>query len=446
MHLPIIKEQPEITGACSIYPWSDKLAERLTLTSRFDEEVELYEKIGNGLIKVPRQLCPIGKEDHRVGGPKTLFPGACLAPRNFEQKRIWSEAGDLLDEGESFVLEAPTGFGKTVTACELIARMKTRTLVIVPKTDLMHGKDQWVDAFKEFLGLQENQIGFIQGDKCEVLGKKVVLGMLKSLSIKGKYPISILKEFGFIIWDEVHRLPATTFSKTAGMFPALLRMGLSATPERLDGKEFVFQAHIGPVAVKSKALPMKPIVATYTSKWKNPRDNRGRKINGTPGKMGYVLTVLTKDSKRNKLINQLILRGYKKGRHTVVFSDRVEHLETLRSIACTSFVPVHDTALYVSKSKKSELDAASGKKVIFATYAMMGEGTNIPWLDCCILATPRANVKQFIGRILREYPDKEQPVILDILDFDNKIFVGFAYKRKMLYKEMGADFFKGQGK
>ena len=337
--------------------------------------------------------------------------------------------------------ESPTGSGKTVAGCVLIRAIGRKTLVIVPKTDLMHGKDQWIDAFKKFLGLEAKDIGIIQGDRCDVAGKKVVLGMLKSLSIKGRYPAHILKEFGFVIWDEVHRLPATTFSKTGALFPALLRLGLSATPQRIDGKEFVIEANIGPVRVVSRALPMVPMIARYSSGWKNPRDNRGRKILGEAGRMGHVLSMLANNARRNRFITSFVESGYKKKRRLLVFSDRVEHLKTLRSMAATKGIPMEDMALYISASKKRELDAAGSKRIIFATYGMMGEGTNIPWLDTCLLATPRANVKQFIGRVLREFEGKLQPIIIDILDNDNSHFKSFGNKRKMLYLEMGSDFY-----
>lgn len=444
MELPHISEQPMLTGATALYPWSEKMASKLLVRSHFDEELLLYERVGEKM-RLPRAMCPMGKVDKRVVGIPVSFDIDPPTPRDEEQARCWDEALQLLRQKESFVYESPTGTGKTVAGCAMIHAIGRKALVIVPKTDLMHGKDQWVDAFKQFLGLKSSEIGFIQGDRCEVEGKKVVLGMLKSLSIKGRYPRALLAQFGFVIWDEVHRLPATTFSKTGGLFPALLRMGLSATPQRLDGKDILIEANIGPVMVRSDSIPMTPLVATYNSGWKNPRDNRGRKIRGEAGKMGHVLTMLAGSHKRNKFITHFVVDAYKKGRRVLVFSDRVRHLEELRSMAATLGVPMQDTALYVSKAKKAELDAAGSKKVIFATYGMMGEGTNIPWLDCCILATPRANVKQFIGRVLRVFLDKLQPIIIDILDNDNPHFKSFGKKRRLLYVELGADFFQRKG-
>ena len=111
-----------------------------------------------------------------------------------------------------------------------------------------------------FLGLTPDEVGEIRGDKCEVVGTKFCVAMIQSLSKDGKYPEWITKGFGLVIFDEVHRLPAEQFSTVADMFPALLRLGLSATPYRADGKELLIQAHIGPLRAKTEAQLMVPKV------------------------------------------------------------------------------------------------------------------------------------------------------------------------------------------
>jgi superfamily II DNA or RNA helicase len=67
-----------------------------------------------------------------------------------------------------------------------------------------------------------------------------------------------------------HRVAADQFSSVCFNVPAKLRLGLSATPERQDGKEFVLHAHIGPIRVKTKVLAMLPKVLVYTPDWECP--------------------------------------------------------------------------------------------------------------------------------------------------------------------------------
>lgn len=418
-------------GAMAVYPLSPSLHKGLSIRVRTDETLRLATQRGDYTL-VPRGLCPGAKVDRRVVGQK-LSLHSVVKPRDAEQAKVLGKSGKLLDAGESFILEAGTGTGKTVVACDLIARINRKTLVIVPKSDLY---EQWAKELKKFLpGVK---IGYIRQNKYDVAGKDVVIGMLHSLADAQKYPASLRKEFGFVIWDEVHRVPAETFSRTAGMFYGKLRMGLSATPKRFDGKEILIQAHIGPVRVRSTQVKMAPVVGIYRTPWRCPRDRHGQKLRHSATKAGHILSHLAKDEKRTALILRKVALAHAKGRKTVVFSDRVEHLKLMQLVIPKLGVPPHDTALYISEVKKADLEKAKTKPVIFATYGMMAEGTDIPWLDCVVLATPRSNIKQPVGRVLREHPDKPQPVVLDFVDHDSPLYAGWARRRELIYAELGA--------
>ena len=423
--------EAEFIGAVAAYPLSLSLQKRLTVRLRIDEFLPLaFEK--NGYTMVARGLCPGTKEDRRTRG-QPISVKSIVKPRDEEQARVITLTAALLGAGKSFVLEAGTGVGKTVFACDMISRMGRKTLVIVPKSDLY---EQWARELKKFLpGVK---IGFIRQNKYDVAGKDVVVGMLHSLANPEKYPDTLRSEFGFVIWDEVHRVPTETFSRTAALFSAKLRMGLSATPKRFDGKEILIEAHIGPVAVRSTEIKLKPVVGIYHTGWRCPRRG-GVRIPHTATKSGHVLSHLANDDRRTQGILRKVVLAHAKGRKTVVFSDRVEHLEKMRIMIAGLGVPMCDTALYVGKTKKAAKDRALVKPVIFATYQMMDLGTDVPWLDCCVLATPRSNVRQPVGRILREHPDKPRPVILDFVDGDSPLYRGWAFKREAIYTELGGE-------
>ena len=418
-------------GAMAVYPLSPSLQKALTLRTRTDEILALATERGDYTL-VPRGLSPGAHVDRRVIGQK-LNLHSIVKMRDAEQTKVRDKAGKLLDAGESFILEAGTGTGKTVIACDLIARINRKTLVIVPKSDLYN---QWARELKKFLpGVK---IGFIRQNKYDVAGKDVVIGMLHSLADAQKYPDSLRKEFGFVIWDEVHRVPAETFSRTAGMFYGRLRMGLSATPNRFDGKEILIQAHIGPVRVQSKQVKMSPLVGIYRTPWRCPRDRHGQRLRHTATRAGHILSHLARHEGRTALILKRVAAAHAAGRKTVVFSDRVEHLKLMQLCIPKLGVPLHDTALYISATKKADLEKAKTKPVIFATYGMMAEGTDIPWLDCVVLATPRSNIKQPVGRVLREHPDKPRPVVLDFVDRDSPLYAAWARRRELIYAELGA--------
>jgi superfamily II DNA or RNA helicase len=64
---------------------------------------------------------------------------------------------------------------------------------------------------------------------------------------------------------------------------------------------------------------------------------------------------------------------------------------------------------------------------------MTSEATDVPWWDCLLLATPRANVTQAVGRVLREYPGKPKPVVVDFVDTDSVILQGYFKARLRQY-------------
>jgi superfamily II DNA or RNA helicase len=295
-------------------------------------------------------------------------------------------------------------------------------------------------------------VGEIRGDKCQVVGTKFCVAMIHSLSKDGKYPPWITNGFGLVIFDECHRVPADQFSAVADMFPALLRLGLSATPDRADGKELVILSHIGPIRAKTVAQLMVPKVLRFHSAWDCPRVLRTDKETGEKkvvrlpheaGKTAHIEKMLAADSVRNHLLGDMIATAYKKGRKVVVFSTLIEHLQALHRICRDAFsISGREMGFYVgatSKADKEKRDRAKARQIVFATYSMCSEGTDIPWLDACILAMPRSAVTQPIGRIRREYPDKPQPVVMDIVDADSPVFQGYANSRAKWYKSIGAE-------
>jgi superfamily II DNA or RNA helicase len=276
--------------------------------------------------------------------------------------------------------------------------------------------------------------------------------MIHSLSKVGKYPDWIVEGFGLVIFDECHRLPADQFSEVADMFPALLRLGLSATPERSDGKELLVLAHIGPIRAKTEAQLMIPKVLRFGSAWECPRVLRADKDSGErrvvrlphePGKTTHLEKMIAADSIRNHLIGELIDGAFKKGRQTVVFSTLHEHLKALHRVCREAYgISGRQMGYYIGATSKADKESREREKVkpiVFTTYAMMSEGTSLDWLDTCILAMPRSSVTQPVGRIRREYPDKKPCVVMDVVDGDSPVFQGYANSRLRWYKQIGAE-------
>lgn len=441
-------DKPLRTGATAVYPFKPMLERRYKFVSRFGEEVLLHRSDqANGVIHLPRGLCPLGTVDDRIDGEVVHFPKA-PTPRPHQEK-LFKETASFLLQGLSGIVSAYTGWGKTVLGYHAAYVTQRKTIVITTKDDIYQ---QWIAGAKTFLGLADHEIGEIRGDKCEVIGTKFVVAMIHSLSKDGKYPDWIDKDFGLVIFDECHRVPADQFCNVVDMFRAKLRLGLSATPDRADGKELIVLAHIGPIRAKTEAQLMVPKVLRFKSAWECPRVMRtdpdtGQKrvvrLPHQPGKTTHLEKIIAADPVRNHLCAELIHSALEKDRKLVVFSTLHDHLRSLHRACHEAFgISGRDMGFYVGATTKAEKQTREREKVkpiLFTTYAMMGEGTSIDWIDTGLQAMPRSNVIQPCGRIRREYPDKGPPVWMDVVDSDSPVFSGYAANRLDWYRSIGAE-------
>lgn len=440
---------PLVLGAMAEFPYSASRYARYWVEDKFGgEPYNLSVRKGDRLL-VPREL--VGEaceEDIRTTGEPVEF-AINFTPtpaRNPEQERVYAKSLSFLKSGKSHIVQASTGFGKTWLGARLARALGYKTLVVVTKEDLL-GEQQWLGAFQRFAGVPRTQIGLIRQDTFDVEGNTVVLGMIHSLAKENRYPQWLRDEFGLIIYDECHHVPAETFLRTAGMFNARLRLGLSAgvgrNSMRVDGRDCVFEAHLGPVAVKAQQIAVSPKVLVFYTQWRVP--HVPWKISGMwrnipmphePGKLGAIVVDIAKCQPRNQMIADLAAKAYQQGRHIAVMSElaRDKHLDVLGQLIEAQGVPEEDIGYYVGGMSEKERNAAKTKRVLLCTYGMMAEATDIPSLDTCILATPRSNVKQPIGRILRELEGKKQPVVIDLVDASSPVLEGYFRKRCELYR------------
>lgn len=445
MELHMIPKPAIAVGAWALLPYSQIIAAKLTVKTKFGDVVKLCEPTGDGHMRVPRALVSEWETDARTDG-HPIDINCTVEPKNPEQAKIATKGEALVANEESFVLSATTGFGKTYLGSRMIAQRKRTTLIVVTKEDLMF---QWRKELLKFTDLTDNDIGVAQQDKCDYKGKKVVLGMVHSLA-KGKYPAEFTQYFGMVIFDEVHRMAAETFSEACPMFPAKVRVGLTATTNRSDGKSFIFHAHIGAIRVATALVQLPPKILFRTTGFKLPIVNNPIKVNGqwvrkkgpvhhTPNRMMGVYKAMAANTARNQIIVNFLKSAYNKGRHTIVFSDlKDSHLTPLMAMAKEAGIPAEDMGYYVGGMSEKAREASKKKRIIFATYAMTQEATDIPRLDTAVFATPRANITQALGRILREHPEKSEPVVLDLVDNASSVLGAFLSKRRTQYHKLNA--------
>lgn len=449
----LMKTAPLAMHGGAVYPYSQELADRYHLESRFEEPYDLCLQQGSELW-LPRRLAPAGGADLREDGKAYSFK-VKFTPKHADQARVVAESCNLLTVGKSHIVQAPTGYGKTYVGARLAGHVGRYTLALTTKEDLLN---QWRKAARDVLGLPDDLIGEWRGDVLPRPDQPFVVALVHSV-MKGfdRYPAWLFKQFGFVICDEVHRMGADQFSQAMWWLPARLRLGLSATPSRKDGKDVVFISHIGDVDVIGTQETLIPKVIMEHMPWKCPRrtvmDKKTKKIKleRVPHKAGrtmHILKTIASDVATTVKIAKFTRLAYEKGRTTIVFSDTMDHLRILRASILKSGVPESDTGWYVgldsgvyfgSKVQREKTrEQAKIKRVMFATYKMCSEGTDIPWLDTAVLAGPRGDVNQIVGRIRREYEGKKEPLVYHPVYKDSPVFSSYAATCLRWYKSLGA--------
>lgn len=342
-----------------------------------------------------------------------------------KQKEILDVVIPHINQNDGGVLVLPCAAGKTVFSLYLACHYKVKTLVIVHKTFLLN---QWKERAEEFTNAR---IGIIQQDKVDIKDKDIVIGMLQSIA-KEKYDDNIFRDFGLVIFDEAHHAPSQYFSKALPLIACKKTIGLSATPKRSDRMEKILYWYFGDVMYKSEVEENdKVLVNLYNYTTDNPKFKEYFLRTGDINRAKTINKIVEIDSRNDLIINLIKSVVNDKNRKLLILSDRIEHLELLKSklidITCD---------FYIGGRKQKELKKAEEAQVIFASYGMASEGLDIPDLNTLFMVTPRKEVEQAVGRILRKINLDIRPTIYDISD-QLPSFIRQCSCRKKLYNNMG---------
>jgi len=342
----------------------------------------------------------------------------------------------VLEESFGGILHAPCGQGKTVMGLEIARRLNRRTCVLVHKTFLM---DQWKDRIEEFL--PDAKVGVWQRDKVPDEDCDFVIAMVQSLTSNREYPQELYDSFGTIITDEVHRFAAPTWQSAIVQFGAKFRLGLTATPNRRDGMQCVFFKHIGPLAHSMpRTEQLNPTIHKIELSTYIPAEEYKFRWNGEVN-TGKLISLIAEDDRRTVSVLHYAVRAAAVGRKILILTERRKHVDIMHMSLAGLFEDKEWDDMLVSKyvggMKQEELDEAAKAEVIVATYQMAQEGLDIPDLDTLLLATPKTSVTQAVGRILRDHPEKQEPVVLDFVDARIDVLGAYWGSRRKKYAALG---------
>ena len=386
-----------------------------------------------------------------AGATVTIHDARPPAPR-----LEWKFSGELRPEQECAVqamaahehgvLAAPPGSGKTVMGCALIARHRTATLVLVHRSVLL---DQWRHELMRFLGLKKKEIGLLRGKTGKRTGR-LDIAMLPSLA-RVENPAELFSEYGLVIVDECHHVPAVSFESLLKACTSRNLLGLTATPQRKDGLERLLHLQCGPIRHTLTATPDNTIPRTVVIR--KSAFHLDASLGPTPP-IHAVWQALVADTGRTEQIATDIHNRVTEGHSPLVLSDRKVHLELLAAAfahlqggnGAKIFHLSSSDGIKRRREIRSEIEACGTTQkpyVLFATASLIGEGFDLPQLDTLFLAMPlsfKGRLVQYAGRLHREHATKQEIRIYDYLDDNHPITLAMFRRRAVAYRHMGYRF------
>ena len=321
-------------------------------------------------------------------------------------------------------------------ALKIISEIKQKTLIIVHKEFLMN---QWIERAAEFI--PSAKIGKIQGPVFDVEGKDVVIGMVQTLYDR-EFPENAFESFGLTIVDEVHRIGSEQFSKTLLRVITRFMLGISATVDRKDGLTRVINMFIGP-KIYSEKREDDDLVCVRAIEYisSDPEFNEVEHDFRGNTKYSTMITKLCEFGPRSDFIVRVLgdLQKENPESQIMVLSHNRSLLEYLH--AAIVFRGFASVGYYVGGMKQAHLQETEGKQIVLATYAMASEALDIKTLSTLVMVTPKTDIIQSVGRILRV--KHENPIIVDIVDrhdvFQNQFKQRKTYYRKCNYRILSMD-------
>ena len=357
---------------------------------------------------------------------------------------------------EDGILSAATAFGKTVVGAALIAEKKVSTLILVNRTQLLA---QWKERLSQFLtvnetlleqpkkrGLQKvREVIGQYGAGRDTRGGVVDVAVMQALGASGQIPAWI-REYGMVIVDECHHVPALTFENVLKAIPAKYIYGLTATPKRADGQQPILHMYLGPIRYQVDALTqamLRPFAQLMI-----PRFTGAAYVAESSGRVGLteIERQMTADDVRNALIADDVAACLHQGRNCLVLSERTAHVQQLSKLL-EDKTPNHYvlTGSGSVAEKKKQLTAlrqtkADAPLLICATGKYIGEGFDESRLDTLFLTMPiswAGTLAQYAGRLHRQHEGKQEVRIYDYIDNNTEMLTRMYNKRLKGYAAIG---------
>ncbi len=374
-----------------------------------------------------------------------------LRPYQYEAFERWLEIGN----GKGIII-MPTGAGKTHIAIYAIQNIKKSALCVVPTIALL---EQWVSKLNEYF----EDIGVWYGERKEL--RPITVSTYQSASISAEY---LGNKFEFLIFDEVHHLPAESYRKIAEFSLARFRLGLTSTLEREDNLHIDVDKLIGKFKFTAKYEDIKDFLADWEIKTirVNMKPDKVRrykelmaqyrnfclKCGLQPGNKNSFLQVI-RMSYKDPTARQALLAHNEARRIATNADEKVDIIRDILKkhpndkiliftdtqefayrISKEFFVPVITSEISPTERSKYLSGFSEGRYRVIVSAHVLDEGIDVPEASVAIIASGSSSPREFIqrlGRILR--PSKPNAILYEIVShFTSEVFSSRMRKRTLI--------------
>lgn len=417
------------------------------------EELRRHKKIGEMLGQriddqtfavPPSERGRLKQELLKVGWPAEDLAGyidgeahpISLDESGWELRDYQTQAADSFWAGGSGVVVLPCGAGKTLVGAAAMAKAQSTTLILV--TNTVAGR-QWRDELLRRTSLTEQEIGEYSGEKKEIKPVTIATYQVVTRKTKGEYRALELfdsRDWGLIIYDEVHLLPAPVFRLTSDL-QSRRRLGLTATLVREDGCEGDVFSLIGPKRYDApwKELESAGYIATA--------DCVEVRVDMTPDERMIYATAETRERYRlaasasaklacvDKLLEQ------HKGQQALIIGAYVDQLE---EIGEHTGAPVIDGRTSTTRREKLFSQFRAGELNTLVVSKVANFSIDLPEAALAIQVSgsfgSRQEEAQRLGRLLRPKADGREAAFYTLVTRDS-IDAEYALHRQRFLAEQG---------
>ena len=347
-----------------------------------------------------------------------------------KHQEIALEAAEKKDFG---IIVAPPGSGKTVMALKIIAQKQQPALIIVHRKQLAN---QWMESIESFLGIPKRKIGKIGQGKHKI-GEEITVAMIQTLNklIDQNQNNDLLNNFGILIVDECHHIPANTYRNTIDKINTYYLYGLTATPFRKNKDERLIFAYLGDIICKINPENLE----TY----KRPRlivrrTSLDIPFNSKTDSFETLSKVLIHDSTRNQMILQDVKNELTKENKVIIITERKDHISLLHQLLKQTHevITLSGDDSVSTRESKWKLIKTGNFQILITTGQYFGEGSDIKNVSRLFLVFPfsfKGKLIQYIGRVQRS---EFTPVIYDYRDYKIPYLDKLFLKRNIHYRHL----------